>query len=228
MLICDETYAHINYSETGTIHLSEVIGDKVPGMALRSISKEFPWPGARCGWLEVFNRKKDPVFERYIKSLLDAKMLEVCSTTLPQMSIPLVFADSRYIPHLRERNAKFKERAARAASYFKDIPGVRMVEPKGAFYVSVVFDDGVLNNTMHLDIPNKNVKQFIEPLLKDAASDRRFILYLLASVGICVVPLTSFCSHKNGFRATLLEENPEKFDWIYSTLRESIIQYLKS
>jgi alanine-synthesizing transaminase len=57
VLICDETYAHVNYSETGSIHLSEVIGDKVCGMALRSISKEFPWPGARCGWLEVFNRK---------------------------------------------------------------------------------------------------------------------------------------------------------------------------
>jgi len=228
MVICDETYAHINYSETGTIHLSEVIGDKVAGLALRSISKEFPWPGARCGWIEVFNRKKDPVFERYVKSLLDAKMLEVCSTTLPQMSIPRVYGDKRFIEHLRRRNEIFKSRAARAAAYFKDIAGIKVVEPKGAFYLAVIFDDGVLNNQMSLEIANEKVREFIEPHLKNAAPDRRFILYLLASTGICVVPMTSFCSKKNGFRATLLEENPEKFEWIYKTLRDSIAAYLKS
>jgi aspartate/methionine/tyrosine aminotransferase len=69
-------------------------------MALRSISKELPWPGSRCGWIEVFNRKNDPLFERYIKTLLDAKMLEVCSTTLPQMAIPEIYASPKFIPHL--------------------------------------------------------------------------------------------------------------------------------
>jgi len=43
-LICDETYANIVYGDTETAALSELIGD-VPGLALRSISKEFPWPG---------------------------------------------------------------------------------------------------------------------------------------------------------------------------------------
>jgi len=228
MLICDETYAHINYSETGTIHLSEVIGDKVAGMALRSISKEFPWPGGRCGWLEVFNRKKDPIFERYIKSLLDAKMLEVCSTTLPQLSIPKIYSDPRFLPHLKERNEKFHKRAIKATDYFKGLKGVTVVEPKGAFYLTVLFDDGVLNNTMSLPVENRKALEFIEPLIGNAANDRRFVLYLLAAVGICVVPLSSFCSVKAGFRVTLLEENEEKFDWIYKTLRESIQQYLAS
>lgn len=228
MLICDETYAHINYSETGTIHLSEVIGDKVPGMALRSISKEFPWPGARCGWIEVFNRKKDALFERYIKSLLDAKMLEVCSTTLPQLSIPKIYSDPRFTAHLKNRNIKFRERAKIAASYFKEIPGVSAIEPKGAFYITVLFETGILHNKMKLTIENEKAREFIEPQLVNAANDRRFVLYLLAARGICVVPLTSFCSKRDGFRATLLEENPEKFDWIYSTLRDSIKLYLNS
>ncbi|MDZ4727629.1 MAG: pyridoxal phosphate-dependent aminotransferase [Leptospira sp.] len=228
ILICDETYAHVNYSEWGSVHLSEVIGDKVCGFALRSISKEFPWPGARCGWLEIFNRKNDATFDRYIKSLLDAKMLEVCSTTLPQLSIPKVYSHPQFITHLKERNEKFKKRAHQATMAFQGIPGVKVIEPKGAFYLTVLFEEGALKNTMSLPIDNADVKAYVEPLLSKAALDRRFVLHLLASTGICVVPLSSFCCSRNGFRVTLLEENPEKFKWIYETLSNSIRKYLGS
>lgn len=228
ILICDETYAHVNYSEWGSIHLSEVIGEKVCGFALRSISKEFPWPGARCGWLEVFNRKNDPIFDRYIKSLLDAKMLEVCSTTLPQLSIPRVYSHPEFLNHLKFRNDKFKKRAEKASSLLGGIPGVKVIKPKGAFYLTVLFEDNILKNHMTLPIKNAEVKQFIETHLQNAALDRRFVLHLLASVGICVVPLSSFCCSRNGFRVTLLEENEEKFEWIYKTLQTSIQSYLNS
>ncbi len=207
ILICDETYAHVNYSEWGSIHLSEVIGDKVCGFALRSISKEFPWPGARCGWLEIFNRKNDPIFDRYIKSLLDAKMLEVCSTTLPQLSIPRVYSHPKFLDHLKFRNEKFKRRAEKATSLLSGIPGVKVIQPKGAFYLTVLFDDGILGSNMTLPITNQEVSEFIQTQIKTAALDRRFVLYLLASVGICVVPLSSFCCNRNGFRVTLLEED---------------------
>lgn len=228
ILICDETYAHVNYSEWGSIHLSEVIGDKVCGFALRSISKEFPWPGARCGWLEIFNRKNDPIFDRYIKSLLDAKMLEVCSTTLPQLSIPRVYSHPKFLDHLKFRNEKFKRRAEKATSLLSGIPGVKVIQPKGAFYLTVLFDDGILGSHMTLPITNQEVSEFIQTQIKTAALDRRFVLYLLASVGICVVPLSSFCCNRNGFRVTLLEEDDTKFEWIYKTLKSSIQSYLAS
>ncbi|MCW7470062.1 pyridoxal phosphate-dependent aminotransferase [Leptospira kanakyensis] len=228
ILICDETYAHVNYSEWGSIHLSEVIGDKVCGFALRSISKEYPWPGARCGWLEVFNRKNDPTFERYIKSLLDAKMLEVCSTTLPQLSIPLVYSHPEFLNHLKFRNQKFKKRAEKATSILTGIPGVKVIQPKGAFYLTVLFEDGALKPHMTLPIANTKVGDFVAPLMEKAALDRRFVLHLLASAGICVVPLSSFCCNRNGFRVTLLEEDETKFEWIYTTLAENIRKYLAS
>ncbi|XDD51339.1 pyridoxal phosphate-dependent aminotransferase [Leptospira sp. WS92.C1] len=228
MLICDETYAHVNYSDEGPLHLSEVIGDKVPGMALRSISKEFPWPGGRCGWLEIFNKDKDPVFSRYIKSLLDAKMLEVCSTTLPQMAIPEVYSHPEFIPHLKQRNDKFKKRAQLATDAFAGLKGVQVIAPKGAFYLTVAFEDGVLNSSMKLKVENGKASDFIQPLLAQAANDRRFVYYLLASTGICVVPLSAFCTRKDGFRVTLLEEDEEKFNWIYKTLRDKIGEYIAS
>lgn len=228
MLICDETYAHVNYSGNGSIHLSEVIGNKACGMALRSISKELPWPGSRCGWIEVFNRKNDPIFERYIKTLLDAKMLEVCSTTLPQMAIPEIYASDKFIPHLNERNRKYKERARKSVDMLQGIKGVQVVEPKGGFFLTVIFEPGLLNNKMSLPIGNDKAREYIAPLLENVANDRRFVLNLLASTGICVVPISSFCCTRDGFRVTLLEEDPEKFEWVFKTIRESIISYLGS
>ncbi len=226
ILICDETYAHVNFSDSGVIHLSEVIGDKVCGIALRSISKELPWPGARCGWIEVFNRENDPIFERYIKTLLDAKMLEVCSTTLPQMAIPEIYSSEKFIPHLTERNRKYKERAKLATEILSKVKGIKVVEPKGGFFLTVTFSENILNEKMFLEIKNSSAKEFIEPLLENSANDRRFVLNLLASTGICVVPLSSFCCKKDGFRVTLLEEDSKKFLWVFETIRDSINLYL--
>ena len=60
-LIADEIYAHIVYNGNRTLHLSEVIADTC-GIVMRGISKEFPWPGSRCGWIEILNRDKDAMF----------------------------------------------------------------------------------------------------------------------------------------------------------------------
>ncbi|MFW6362529.1 MAG: pyridoxal phosphate-dependent aminotransferase, partial [Spirochaeta sp.] len=102
-LICDETYAQVVYGTTPTAYLNQVIGD-VPGISMRSISKEYPWPGGRCGWIEVYNRGADADFAAYIESIIAAKRLEVCATTLPQLSIPKVLGDPRYAMHIAARN----------------------------------------------------------------------------------------------------------------------------
>jgi aspartate/methionine/tyrosine aminotransferase len=228
MLICDETYAHVNYSGTGSIHLSECIGEKVCGMALRSISKELPWPGSRCGWIEVFNRKNDQTFDRYIKSLVDAKMLEVCSTTLPQMAIPEIYSSPEFLPHLKERNDKYKKRARLATEILNNVSGIHVVEPGGGFFLTVVFQDGILKDSMKLQISNTQAAEYIESLLENATKDRRFVLYLLASTGICVVPLSSFCCKRDGFRVTLLEEDPSIFESTFRKIASAISQYLNS
>ncbi len=94
-IISDEIYSNLVYEGVEYQKLASVIGD-VPAISMRGISKEFPWPGGRCGWVEFYNRDKDVDFDRFAKSLTDAKMLEVCSTTLPQTLIPTVMQDERY------------------------------------------------------------------------------------------------------------------------------------
>ncbi len=226
-LICDEIYAHIVYGGSKTLHLSEVIGS-VPGMALRGISKEYPWPGSRCGWIEVFNQDKHPMFKEYIESLINAKRLEVCSTSLPQYSIPLVIGDPRYLEHLERRKQLFSDRADEAYDVLSKVEGLRINKPHGAFYMSILFEEGILNQQQSLPIKDPKVKSYIEELVRDVEVDKRFVYYLLGSVGICVVPLTGFCCSRKGFRVTLLECDDQKRKWIWQTLAENIKRYIES
>ena len=107
-IISDEIYRNIAHNADKMFSLAEVIGE-TPGIAMKGISKEFPWPGSRCGWTETYNKEKDAVFAKYVQSILDAKMLEVCSTTLPQTVIPAIMSDPRYESHIKERRIFYKK-----------------------------------------------------------------------------------------------------------------------
>ena len=233
-LISDEVYCNIAHDTKKMTTLAEIIGD-VPGIALKGISKEFPWPGSRCGWIEVYDKNKDEIFAKYVKSIIDAKMMEVCSTTLPQTVIPLIMSDSRYQFHLKERRGFYKKRAEKAYKILSKVPGIISPKTAGAFYVSVVFKNGVLNlptrqagNKQKLEIKNAKVRKFIEEKTTSGiAPDKRFVYYLMGATGICVVPLTGFNCNLLGFRATLLETDESKFEWIYNTIAEKISEYLQ-
>lgn len=224
-IICDEIYANIVYNNAQTASLSEIIGD-LPGIALRGISKEYPWPGSRCGWIEIYNQDKHPEFKRYIKTISDAKMLEVCSTSLPQYSIPLVMGDKRYPDHLKNRSEMFEKRVNEAVKIFSSIDGIIVTKPQGAFYMSILFRDNILNDKQTLYIENLNIRKYIEDKVNDVEVDKRFVYYLLGATGICVVPLTGFCCSKKGFRVTLLETDDKKRRWTWETIAKSIEQYI--
>jgi aspartate/methionine/tyrosine aminotransferase len=226
-IICDEIYANIVYNGAETASLSEVIGD-VPGIALRGISKEYPWPGSRCGWLEVFNQDKHPMFKTYITSIIQAKMLEVCSTSLPQYSIPAVMGDPRYQGHLESRAKQFESRVNEAVSILSKVKGISVSKPQGAFYMAILFDEGVLNANQYLEIENPETRGYIEDKVGEVEVDKRFVYYLLGATGICVVPLTGFCCLRKGFRVTLLETDDEKRHWTWSTIADSIEKYIAS
>ena len=228
-IISDEIYSNLVYDGVAYKKLAQYIGD-VPAIAMRGVSKEFPWPGGRCGWIEMYNRDKDPDFDRYCKSLIDAKMLEVCSTTLPQRLIPIIMQDARYFPYLKDRTKKYATMADEAANILADIPELIIHKPEGAFYMTVMFKEGVLTGAQTLPIENGEVASYIGSLITpDFGLDKRFVYYLLAATGICVVPLmTGFNSTYHGFRFTVLDPNEDAFRKNMETLRGVIISYLQS
>lgn len=228
-IVSDEIYSNLVFDGVEYKKLAQYIGD-VPAIAMRGVSKEFPWPGGRCGWVEFYNRDKDSDFDKYCKSLIDAKMLEVCSTTLPQRLIPTVMQDSRYFPFLRKRTDAYKAKADLAAELFAEVDGVTVYKPQGAFYMTATFTEGVLTQEQSLPIEREGVATLIGNLVeKDISLDKRFVYYLLGATGICVVPLQSgFNSTHYGFRFTLLEPDTTKFEETMQTLKKAVAEYLQS
>lgn len=212
-LIADEIYANLAYGDE-FVSLAALAED-VPTMIMRGLSKEVPWPGSRCGWVEFYNTDKDESFARYAKSIEDAKMNEVCSTTLPQAVLPTILSDERYEPYLQIRRKKYASRAVKAKELFDKTRKLHVIEPKGAFYLSVTFTDEFYANYPQLSPLNDDAHDLLQEELEkepEMPTDKRFCLELLAATGICVVPLSSgFNSRPEGFRMTLLEENEETF-----------------
>ncbi|HOG82233.1 MAG TPA: pyridoxal phosphate-dependent aminotransferase, partial [Smithellaceae bacterium] len=227
-VISDETYINIVYNGKTTIPIGDIIGD-VPAISMKGISKEAPWPGARCGWMEVYNADKDPIFNRFINTILHQKMSEVCSTTLPQMAIPKIMTHPEYKNYLRARTQHYEKLSTIAYGILKDVPFVIANKTNGAFYSTVIFNESVLNDRQTLPVDPPDVQQYVEELTKGSIEyDKRFVYYLLAATGICVVPLTSFFTPLLGFRMTLLDKDVDEFEYVVKTLAEKITQYIHS
>lgn len=225
-LITDEIYLNITYNGARAYSLAEVIED-VPGISLKGISKELPWPGARCGWMEYYNRDKDADFNRFCEALDNAKMIEVCSTKLPQLAIPEILGDSRYKAYRQQTNENIGRRSKIVSKILGSVPQLTFNETYGAFYNTIIFRDGVLKEGQKLKIGNEKIRALVEDWTKDRIPlDKRFVYYLLGAKGVCVVPISSFCSELSGFRVTLLEEDEAILTKTFNDIREGVVEYL--
>ncbi|HSW85588.1 MAG TPA: pyridoxal phosphate-dependent aminotransferase [Candidatus Saccharimonadales bacterium] len=213
-LIADEIYANLTFRQSDFMSLASTSSD-VPMMVMRGLSKEVPWPGGRCGWLEFYGLELDKDFARYAKSIEDAKMTEVSSTTLPQTVMPAILGDPRFPKHLASRRQKYARRAAEAVKILNSSKNLNVVSPKGAFYLAVTFEGPKLASKKLPGAANFEAQMLLDNILADlpaAEFDKRFCHQLMAATGICVVPLsTGFNSAVHGFRMTLLEADDAKF-----------------
>ncbi|MDW7692626.1 pyridoxal phosphate-dependent aminotransferase [Flammeovirgaceae bacterium SG7u.111] len=229
-LVFDEIYMNVTYNGAVAHPLATLIGEEVPGISLKGISKELPWPGSRCGWMEYYNRKNDPEFDRLCVTLDNAKMIEVCSTKLPQLAIPLVFTHPEFAPYRENLNKSIGRRSKIISEILGSVPALTFNETYGAFYNTIIFNDGVLKPHQKIEVVNPEAKRLLEEdWLNDSIPlDQRFVYYLLASKGICVVPISSFCSNLQGFRVTLLEEDEEILIKTFTDIKEAVEEYVAS
>ncbi len=226
-LIFDEIYEKLTYEEKDKILLSDIIWD-VPWISMKWISKDLPWPGSRCGWIEVYNEDKDENFKQYIKSILSSKMLEVCSTTLPQFVLPEIYESNNFKISLKERILKYKSRADIAEKILWWLDEITLIKPKWAFYLSITFNMDYINTYYTPEIKEYDIEAYISSLLLWVTRfDKKFCYYLLAKTWICTVPLSWFNSTFEWLRVTLLEEDELKFDFIMRKIRESVLEFKK-
>jgi aspartate/methionine/tyrosine aminotransferase len=224
----DEIYHNIVFDGIQTPLLADIIGD-VPGISMKSLSKEVPWPGGRCGWIEIYNSGKDAAFDRFITAIYQQKMAEVCSATFPQVALPLILEHPEFPVYLEERVKHYQLLAEIAYNEFVKSPYLIVNKAQGAFYMTVAFKNGVLNNKQTLPTKDPKIKEYVESRLSEKSElDKRFTYYLLASAGVCVVPLTSFFAPINGFRMTLLEKDIAKFTDMVKRVRMAVDTYVES
>jgi aspartate/methionine/tyrosine aminotransferase len=178
--------------------------------------------------MEVYNSDKQPMFRRYVRSLLDAKMLEVCSTTLPQMVMPRVYSDPRYEAWSHQRRAFFASRAKQATELLSATPALIVNQPHGAFYLSAVFADE-LDERMNLKIEDRRVEEFLNQRCSQGMQpDRKFVYELIGAQQICIVPLAGFMCDLRGFRVTLLERDDATFTRVMKTIAAAVDEFVNS
>jgi aspartate/methionine/tyrosine aminotransferase len=179
--------------------------------------------------MEVYNYHQDGKFENYIDTIVNQKMSEVCSTTLPQMAIPKIVTHPDYQNYLNDRIRHYERLSNIAYNSLKDVPYLIVNRSNGAFYMSVVFNEASLNNRQTLPIEHPEIRSYVEKLTSERIEfDKRFVYYLLGSTGICVVPLTSFFTSVPGFRMTLLDRDADQFEYVMKTLAEKTVEYIES
>jgi alanine-synthesizing transaminase len=212
-LLFDEIYQNLVFDSSKIVRLADIIGD-VPGISMKGVSKEIPWPGGRCGWIEIYNADRDENFRGYINTIVVSKMLEVCSTTLPQIVFPRIVQHPDFPAFVAGRLEKYHSRLQTAMKVFDGCQVLKPVIPDGVFYLTITIDTETFPNTQLLDSANVEVRDYLDLLesKNHLAKDKLFAYELMGAEGVCVVPLSGFSSPVTGFRMTLLEEDEELFE----------------
>ena len=79
-----------------------------------------------------------------------------------------------------------------------------------------------------MPISDPAVREYIEREVAGVSPDKRFVLYLMAATGVCVVPLSGFNTDLPGFRMTLLESDVKKFKNTVDKIASAIRRYVTS
>ncbi|HAZ28762.1 MAG TPA: aminotransferase [Candidatus Magasanikbacteria bacterium] len=229
-IISDEVYFRMVYNGKHHTHIVDIAAGRVPLVVLRGLSKDLPWPGGRCGWIEFHDIDLDSEYRAYADALRQRILMEVCSTSLPQFIVRAVYDHPEFSAWIAGYNQELEKNGNFIAETLSRVPGMRVNRTDGAFYMMPLFEEGVLNNRQTLPIENDAVRTFIESAVNrsDFPLDQRFTYYLLGATGICVVPATGFYSPHYGFRLTTLERDDAKRKDTYERLAGAITQYLSS
>ncbi len=230
LIISDESYFRMIFNGAKYSHITNMAVGRIPLIVMRSVSKDVPWPGARCGWMEFHNPELDESFRRLAEDIKKRLMVEVCSTSLPQVVLPSIYDHPEYEPWLARNNAEMERNSNVIADTLSRSKALTVSRIQGAFYLLPLFKDGALNNRMTLQIESAAARSIIEEAVADPSMplDKRFAFYLLAATGICVVPAGDFESPRPGFRVTALDRDDARRLRTYNRLVEAIEQYTAS
>ncbi|HMR57833.1 MAG TPA: aminotransferase, partial [Cyclobacteriaceae bacterium] len=128
-----------------------------------------------------------------------------------------------------ETNRNIGKRSKIISDILRTVPQLTFNETFGAFYNTIIFRQGTLKPGQKIHIEDEQARKLVESWTRENMQhDKRFVYYLLGAKGVCVVPISSFCSELQGFRVTLLEENEAMLIKTFTAIRDGIVEYLAS
>jgi len=228
-IISDEVYFRMVYNGHEYSQITEIAQNRVPLIVMRGVSKDVPWPGGRCGWLEFHNVDLDSDFKAYAESVKKRVLMEVCSVSLPQYILPKIYDHPDFEAWNKTYNEQLEHNSKHIADILSQSDKLIVNQTNGAFYMMPLFKDGVLTSQQSLHIENDKVREFIESEVSapNFDLDKRFTYYLLAKTGICVVPASGFFSPYLGFRLTTLDRDEKRRSQTYNTILKAIEEYVE-
>jgi aspartate/methionine/tyrosine aminotransferase len=217
-IVADEIYENLVHNGK-MVRMAEVIGD-VPALVMKGISKEIPWPGSRCGWVEYYNRGADEAFNKLCTRIDECKMMEVCSTTLPQKVLPSIYSHPKYVSFLNDRKLGLSTKVNLLKSRIENLDGISCSGADGAFYATIHATNSITSSDIELEMLTEVQQRLFHRWTEnfDGKPDLLLAYYLLAGAGVCTVPLSGFNSNVPGIRITLLEQNIDKFEYMLDQL----------
>ena len=157
VVLADEIYQHILYTgKHETLAQFPELEDRL--VIINGVSKAYAMTGYRIGWLACHNKDLITAVKR-----LQGQMI-TCATTIAQKAAEAAYAGPQDC--VEEMRQAFECRRNLIVDLAKDIPGMKVLEPQGAFYlfpdVSAFFGKGYNGQTIH------NADELVTYLLQEA------------------------------------------------------------
>lgn len=152
-VIADETYREIRFDGKVSCMLSMPEG-RESVILVDSVSKRYSMPGARVGTLASFN-------DEVMKAVLKFAQARLSVGTLEQYGlIPLLEDSKKYTDPVKE---EYERRCEVVYSALKDVPGVMVTRPQGAFY-------------LYAALPIDSAEEFVKYLIRDFRDNNETVM----------------------------------------------------
>jgi alanine-synthesizing transaminase len=197
LILADEVYGDLAYA--GPVPPIASLDPDAPIISYSSLSKAYLAPGWRTGWMAVAATPRlDPAL-RAIKKLADGRL---CSPGPMQYAVTAALTGDR--SHQESFRHELQVRATLTTDRMNAIPGVRCVQPRGAFYA----------------MP--------QVTLPPGKTDADFVLALLRSTGILCVYGSGFgAAAEDGLFRIVFLAAPDELSAIYDDIAAFTREYLR-
>ncbi|MDR2552209.1 MAG: pyridoxal phosphate-dependent aminotransferase [Treponema sp.] len=190
IVFADEIYSRITYDEARYIPMASINPD-ILTVSFDGLSKAYRAPGLRSGWMSLSGNRK--IAAGYIEGLKMLSNMRLCANMPAQFGIQTALGGYQSVKDYLIPGGRLKEQRDTAVELVSRIPGLSVVNPRGALYC----------------FPRIDTERF------HITDDERFIIDLLKEKHLLLVQGTGFnWDRPDHFRIVFLPDR--------ETLKEAI------